>query len=52
MCIASVILQPVATAIVTKFGKTIDFDELYYKKRIDSIVGLVMHGIYKQDIRS
>jgi AcrR family transcriptional regulator len=51
MCLVSVIMQPVATTIASKFGKSIDFNDAFYQKRIDSIIELVTHGIYKQDVR-
>ncbi len=51
MCIVSVIMQPVALAITSKIGKPIDFNDDFYQKRIDSIIELVIHGIYKRDAR-
>ncbi|HEX2956457.1 MAG TPA: TetR/AcrR family transcriptional regulator [Chitinispirillaceae bacterium] len=51
MCMVSVIMQPVALTVASKFGKTIDFNDVFYLNRIESIVELVSHGIYKQDIR-
>jgi AcrR family transcriptional regulator len=51
MCIVSVVMQPVALSIASKVGKTIDFNDVFYQKRIDSIVELVTHGIYIQDYR-
>lgn len=51
MCMVSVIMQPVALTIASKFGKGIDFNDEFYHKRIDSIIELVTHGIYKQDVR-
>jgi AcrR family transcriptional regulator len=52
MCMVSVIMQPVAQTVASKIGKFIDFNDTFYQKRIDSIIELVTHGIYKQDVRS
>jgi AcrR family transcriptional regulator len=52
MCVVSVMIQPVVNVVSEKFGKAITFDDSYYQKRINSIVELVFHGIYRQDRQS
>jgi AcrR family transcriptional regulator len=50
MCAISVMIEPVVNVVSAMVGKTIHFDDTYYQKRIGSIVELISHGIYKQEM--
>lgn len=49
MCAISVMIEPVVNVIAAKIGKTTNFDESYYQKRINSIVELISHGVYIEE---
>jgi hypothetical protein len=51
MCLVTFIIQPIAESLSGKVDFKIDFDEAYYKRRIESIVEMVSDGIFVKDAK-
>ena len=51
MCMVTFIMQPVVESLSGQFGFKMEFDEIFYQRRIDSIVEIVCDGIFVKDAR-
>lgn len=51
MCLVTFIIQPIAESLSGKVEFKMEFDEAYYKRRIESIVEMVSHGIFVKDAK-
>jgi len=51
MCLVTFVMQPIAESLSGQFDLKIEFDEIFYQRRIDSIVEMVCGGIFVKDAR-
>ena len=49
MCVISFFMQPIAAAAFTEFGNPTQFGTHFYQARIDAILEMTFHGLFKQD---